>query len=147
MQWRATKITRNFFGTLESLYCFIRQSTCWHSLFQTLQHEFEAATDHDSGRLAIKQLCETRWACRFEATRQWRQTCKNFFILLRMKQLKQKLQLMPEAYCINFKALSFSWLWLCWNSSLSIQMLSANTCNQSRLILEWLSNQNRQHLV
>ena len=36
-------------------------------MFQTLQHEFEASTDDDTGRLAIKQLCETRWACRLEA--------------------------------------------------------------------------------
>ena len=64
---KSNKIARNFFGTLESLYCFIHQSTCRHSLFQTLQHEYEGATDDNSGRLAIKQLCETRWACRFEA--------------------------------------------------------------------------------
>ena len=44
-------------------------STSRHSLFQTLQHEFESATDDDSRRLAIKQLYETRWACRFEAIR------------------------------------------------------------------------------
>lgn len=42
---------------------FIRQSTCPHSLFENPRHEFEAATDGDSGKLAIKQLCETRWAC------------------------------------------------------------------------------------
>ena len=66
---KSNKIARNFFGTLESLYCFIRQSTYRHSLFETLQHEFEAATDGDSGKLAIKLLCETRWACRFEAIR------------------------------------------------------------------------------
>ena len=57
---KSNETARNFFGTLESLYCFIRQSTCRHSLFQT---------DDDTGRLAIKQLCETRWACRFEAIR------------------------------------------------------------------------------
>ena len=66
---KSNKTARNFFGTLESLYCFIRQSTCRHSLFQTLQHEFEASTDDDTGRIVIKQLCETRWACRFEAIR------------------------------------------------------------------------------
>ena len=67
---KSNKMARNFFGTLESLYCFIRLSTCRHSLFQTMQHEFEAVAENDTdGRLNIKQLCDTRWACRFEAIR------------------------------------------------------------------------------
>ena len=57
---KSNKTARNFFGTLESLYCFIRQSTFRHSLFQTIQREFEATTEDDTGRLAIKQLCENK---------------------------------------------------------------------------------------
>ena len=35
-----------------------------------MQREFEAVVENDTdGRLNIKQICDTRWACRFEAIR------------------------------------------------------------------------------
>jgi len=66
---KRNKTARNFFGTLESLYCFIRHSTYRHASFRTLQHEFETATEDATGGLTMKSLCETRWACRYEAVR------------------------------------------------------------------------------
>jgi len=66
---KRNKTARNFFGTLESLYCFIRHSTYRHTSFRTLQHEFETATEDATGGLTMKSLCETRWECRYEAVR------------------------------------------------------------------------------
>jgi len=66
---KRNKTERNLFGTLESLYCFIRHSTYQHTSFRTLQHEFETATEDATGGLTMKSLCETRWACRYEAVR------------------------------------------------------------------------------
>ena len=64
MQQRAIKQLGTFWNpqiTLLHVQYFIHQSIC---LFENPQHEFEAAIDSDSGKLiAIKQLCEIRWAC------------------------------------------------------------------------------------
>ena len=64
MQQRAIKQLGTFWNpqiTLLHVQYFIRQST---GLFENPQHEFEAAIDGDSGKLiAIKQVCEIRWAC------------------------------------------------------------------------------------
>ena len=55
------RATKNFFGTLESLYCFIRLSNCCNALFQKLQQEFhmsetanEDETDDFDTSLTIK---------------------------------------------------------------------------------------------
>ena len=67
---KKNKMARNFFGALESLYCFVRQSTIYtyrHALFLNLQAEFEGSEQHATSACGRKQLCETRWACRFEA--------------------------------------------------------------------------------
>jgi len=114
---KSNKTARNFFGTLESLYCFIRQSTSQHSLFQMMQREFEPATDDaDTGRLAIKQLCDTRWACRFEAIRAVESNLQVLFQLLHAVEdetSQAKAAADVEACCINCKASSFFWPWLC----------------------------------
>ena len=64
---KKNKMARNFFGTLESLYCFVRHSTYRHALFLYLQAEVEGSEQHATSVCALKKLCETRWACRFEA--------------------------------------------------------------------------------
>ena len=70
------RTTKNFFGTLESLYCFICLSNCRNALFQKLQQEFhmsetanEDETDDFDTSLTIKKLCDTRWVCRYESIR------------------------------------------------------------------------------
>ena len=64
------RMTLNYFGTLESLYCFVRNSIYRNQLFMTLQSEFEKGADDEEGAprsLSLKKLCETRWACRIQA--------------------------------------------------------------------------------
>ena len=56
---------RNF---LQSLYCFVRNSTLRHSVFQSLQREVEHSSEPHQ-LAALKRVCKTRWACRFEAIR------------------------------------------------------------------------------
>ena len=77
---KRNKNARNFFGIIQSLYCFVRNSTLRHSVFQSLQREVEK-TSHSSEahQLALKRVCETRWSCRFEAIRAVE---ANFSILL-----------------------------------------------------------------
>ena len=66
---KRNKTARNFFGTLESLYCFLRLSNCRNALFHKLQQEFKESEESQDRSLTIKKLCETRWACRYESVR------------------------------------------------------------------------------
>lgn len=79
---KRNKKARNFFGVLQSLYCFVQNSTFRHSVFQSLQMEVEKSSDSSEvHHLALKKVCETRWACRFEAIRAVE---ANFSILLHL---------------------------------------------------------------
>ena len=103
---KKNKMARNFFGTLESLYCFVRQSTYRHALFLYLQAEVEGSEQHATSVCALKKLCETRWACRFEAIKaveaNLQVLLQLFDTILWKSQLMQKLLPMHEAYMFNW---------------------------------------------
>jgi hypothetical protein len=52
---------RNCFGIVKSLYNFIEASPKRHKVFEDLQKEFGIVP------VSSKQLCDTRWACRYES--------------------------------------------------------------------------------
>lgn len=76
-------IARNYFGTLEALYCFVCNSNYRHHLFQALQQDdFQNTESSDTHRpLSLKRLSDTRWACRFEAVRA---VNENYAVLLEL---------------------------------------------------------------
>ncbi len=51
---------RNNFGVVSSLYDLIEGSAKCHQVFENIQKEASLQS------FTVKQLCETRWTCRFE---------------------------------------------------------------------------------
>lgn len=57
-------ITKNFFGTVETLYVFFQASTKRHAFFVQAQEEL-----HFERTVTLKYLSDTRWACRVDSLR------------------------------------------------------------------------------
>lgn len=78
---------RNNFGVISSLYNLIEGSAKRHIIFEKIQEEAGLK------QLTVKQLCETRWTCRYEALK---------VILTRYQEIKQTLEQIeaPEAFLI-----------------------------------------------
>ena len=108
---KQNKIARDFFGVLESLYCFIRNITCRHALFLSLQNDFEDEGQSHEQSLEMKKLYETRWVCRYEAIRALE---ANFSVLLdvlkTIEDTCKDSKTVSDARGLQFQMLSFEFI-------------------------------------
>jgi len=88
---------RNNFGIVSSLYNLIQGSAKRHKLSEDIQIEAGLKC------LSVKQLCETRWTCRWECLK---------VILQRYSQIIETLQVMdgPEAFLLSNSLNTFDFI-------------------------------------
>ena len=88
---------RNNFGVVSSLYKLIEGSAKRHHIFEQIQKEAGLKA------LTIKDLCETRWTCRFECLK---------VVLLRLREIITALEVMeaPDAYLLLNSIQSFDFI-------------------------------------
>ncbi|CAF4368700.1 unnamed protein product [Rotaria sp. Silwood2] len=89
---------RNNFGVVSSLYNLIEGSAKRYQVFENIQKEAGLQT------LTVKQLCETRWTCRFECLK---------VILLRFNEIITTLDVInvPEAFLLLNSLQSFDFIY------------------------------------
>ena len=62
------EIARDFFGTLQNLYVFIKTCTKRHAIFCKFQGQLNASNDAQKAKTyVLKKLSDTRWTCRADS--------------------------------------------------------------------------------
>ncbi len=93
-------IARDFFGTLQNLYVFIQTCTKRHAVYMEKQAEIHT-NSCSAERFQIrtlKNLCETRWACRADAINTFNATIGAIVATLKhIRETDQKPNIVAEA--------------------------------------------------